>query len=75
MRKEIFKFNSGGTNLAELEMRNDSPTHYREIRFNMYKPKAMKLLFSKITLKQNYNEKVILYGEAIRHFGRWTKEK
>ena len=72
-QKVLFKFE--GTNLAELEMRNDSSTHYREIRFNMYKPKAMKLLFSKITLKQDYNEKVILYGEATRHFGRWNKVK
>lgn len=70
-QKVVFRFD--GTNLAELEMRNDSPIHYREIRFNMYKPKAMKLLFSKITLKQNYNEKVILYGETIKHFGRWDK--
>ena len=72
-QKVVFRF--GGTNLAELEMRNDSVTHYREIRFNMYKPKAMKLLFSKITLKHNYNDKVILYGEATRHFGRWNKSK
>ncbi len=72
-QKVIFKFE--GTNLAELEMRNDSLIHYREIRFNMYKPKAMKLLFSKITLTQNYNKKVILYGEAIKHFGRWNNPK
>ncbi len=70
-QKVIFKF--GGTNLAELEMRNDSPTHYREIRFNMVKPKAMKLFFAKITHTQNYNDKVILYGEAIKHFGHWGK--
>ncbi|MBI2476451.1 MAG: hypothetical protein HYV67_04400 [Candidatus Taylorbacteria bacterium] len=70
-QKVIFRFE--GTNLAELEMRNDSPIHYREMRFNMYKPKAMKLLFSKITTTQNYNKKVILYGEAIKHFGHWKK--
>ncbi len=70
-QKVIFKFE--GTNLAELEMRNDSPVHYREIRFNMYKPKAMRLLFSKITSTKSYNKKVILYGEAIKHFGRWNK--
>lgn len=70
-QKVIFRFES--TNLAELEMRNDSPIHYREMRFNMYKPKAMKLLFSKITSTKNYNKKVILYGEAVRHFGRWDK--
>lgn len=70
-QKVLFKFE--GTNLAELEMRNDSPVHYREIRFNMVKPKAMKLLFSKITLAKNYNDKVILYGDAIKHFGHWNK--
>lgn len=72
-QKVIFKFE--GTNLCELEMRNDTKTHYREIRFNMYKSKAMKLLFSKITLKRNYNDDVIMYGEAIKHFGRWNKSK
>lgn len=71
-QKVIFKFE--GTNLAELEMRNDSVVHYREIRFNMYKPKAMKLLFSKIEPKKEYNESVFLYGEAIKHFGRWKKQ-
>lgn len=70
-QKVIFKFE--GTNLAELEMRNDSPIHYREIRFNMVKPKAMRLLLSKITLTQQYNDTVILHGEAVRHFGRWKK--
>jgi hypothetical protein len=72
-QKVVFKF--GDTNLAELEMRNDSPNHYREIRFNMVKPKAMKLLFSKIATAHNYNDKVILYGEAIKHFGRWNMHK
>lgn len=70
-QKVIFKYE--GLNLAELEMRNDTPTHYREIRFNMIKPKAMKLLYSKITIKQKYNNVVVLYGEAIKHFGRWLK--
>lgn len=68
-QKVIFKYE--GTNLAELEMRNDSPKHYREIRFNMYKPKAMKLLFAKIKKEKEYNKDVILYGEAVKHFGRW----
>lgn len=69
-QKVILKY--AGTNLGEIEMRNDSQTHYREIRFNMYKLKAMKLLYSKITLKQNYNNDVIVYGEAIKRFGRWS---
>lgn len=68
-QKVILKYE--GVNLGEVEMRNDSVIHYREIRFNMVKPKMMKLLFSEITLKQNYNDRVIVYGEAIKHFGRW----
>ncbi len=63
-----------GTNLGEIEMRNDTAIHYREIRFNMIKRKAMNLLHSKITLKRNYNDEVIMYGEAIKHFGRWQRD-
>lgn len=70
-QKVILRY--AGTNLGEIEMRNDTVIHYREIRFNMIKQKAMKLLYSKITLKQNYNGGVIVYGEAIKHFGRWRK--
>ncbi|MFH2021778.1 MAG: hypothetical protein ABIJ33_00645 [Patescibacteria group bacterium] len=68
-QKVVFKYE--GTNLGEVEMRNDSPVHYREIRFNMVKPKAMKLLFDKITEKKKFNEEVIVYGDAIRRFGKW----
>jgi len=71
-QKVILKYE--GVNLGEIEMRNDSPVHYREIRFNMYKPKAMKLLFDEITLKKDFNDKVVMYGNAIRHFGRWTRK-
>ena len=70
-QKVLFKYQ--GTNLAELEMRNDSSKHYREIRFNMIKPKAMKLLFDKITDRRDYNDEVVLWGEAKRHFGNWSK--
>lgn len=73
-QKVVLKYQ--GVNLGEVEMRNDSLTHYREIRFNMLKPKAMKLLFENITIKKEYNDSVIVYGGAIKRFGRWThKEK
>ena len=65
-QKVIFKYM--GVNVAELEMRNDSLQHYREIRFNMYKPRAVALLLEKITSKEFYNEKVIVYGKAIKKF-------
>lgn len=58
-------------NLGEIEMRNDSEIHYREIRFNMLKPKVMELLFEKIPLARKFNEKVHVYGNAAKRFGRW----
>jgi hypothetical protein len=68
-QKVVFRYK--GKNLGEIEMRNDSPIHYREIRFNMVKPRAMNLLFDNISLKKQYNANVLVYGEAIKHFGRW----
>lgn len=67
-QKVIFKYED--LNLAELEMRNDSKIHYREIRFNMIKPRMMKLLFT-IPKTGHYNKKVFIYGEASKKFGKW----
>lgn len=61
-QKVIFKYE--GLNLAELEMRNDSPIHYRQIRFNMIKPRMMKLLFENIPVTKEINERVRVYGGA-----------
>ncbi|MBI5728921.1 MAG: hypothetical protein HY983_01585 [Candidatus Magasanikbacteria bacterium] len=72
-QKVIFLYN--GLNLAELEMRNDTRTHYREIRFNMIKPRAMALLLEKIPVVSSFNEKVIIHGNAIKKFGRWVRQK
>lgn len=71
-QKVIFKYN--GTNLAELEMRNDSPIHYRQIRFNMIKPRMMGLLFDKLPITKKYNNKVLVYGNASKKFGNWKKK-
>ena len=68
-QKVVLKYQ--GVNLGEVEMRNDSQTHYREIRFNMIKPKAMSLLFDNILTKENYSDSIIVYGEAIKRFGKW----
>jgi len=69
--KERFRYK--GKNLGELEMRNDSEIHYREVRFNMVKPKVMEILFEKIPLTKKLNNKVLMYGNAPRRFGRWNK--
>lgn len=70
-QKVLFRYN--GFNLGELEMRNESPIHYREVRFNMIKPKVMNLLFSKIRKAGQYNPMVYVYGNASKTFGRWKK--
>lgn len=71
-QKVIFLYE--GRNLAELEMRNDTKTHYREVRFNMIKPKAMALLLDKIPFTQEYSEKVVVHGNASKKFGRWKNK-
>jgi len=68
-QKVLFRYDRN--NIGELEMRNDSATHYQEIRFNMIKPKMMELLFDKIERIGTYNESVLLYGKTVRTFGRW----
>lgn len=68
-QKVIFKYE--GFNLGEIEMRNDSNIHYREIRFNMIKPRFMNLLFDNIEGKKKYNEFVFVHGDAIGKFGKW----
>lgn len=70
-QKVLFRYN--GLNLGELEMRNDSPIHYREIRFNMVKPRVMEALFTNIPLTNKYSNKVLVYGNATKRFGRWDK--
>ena len=65
----IFRYE--GRNVAELEMRNDSRLHYREVRFNMIVPRAMEMLLS-IEPQQVYSNDVVVYGGAIRTFGNWA---
>jgi len=72
-QKVIFKYN--GVNLAELEMRNDSPVHYREIRFNMLKIRAVNLFLNTIIDKKILKPNLIIYGQAIKRFGKWFKIK
>ncbi len=68
-QKVLFRYNE--RNLGELEMRNDSRGHYREVRFNMIKPKAMELLFLQIPMTKTFSQKVYVYGNANKRFGRW----
>lgn len=68
-QKVLFKYR--GNNLGELEMRNSGANHYKEILFVMNKLKVLDLLFEKIPTAKKFNDKVLLYGNAPRRFGRW----
>ena len=52
-------------------MRNDSEIHYREVKFWLDKKLIVNLLFEKIRRVYRYKDNVLVYGEAIKRFGRW----
>jgi hypothetical protein len=64
------KSNGKSKNLAELEVRNDSFTHYRQMRFNMYSADALSILTSRMESKLSkiQNNRIWLYGEACDRF-------
>ena len=70
-QKVLFRYQ--GYNVGELEMRNDSPVHYQQVRFNMNVIPAIKLLFGHIPItgKLRDSDIVIIHGTAIKKFGRW----
>lgn len=49
------------TNIVELEIRNDSPIHYRQVRFNMLREKALDLLLSQSQKHLELNENILIY--------------
>lgn len=62
-QKVIFKV-SGKTH-GEIEMRNDSKVHYREIKFWLDKKLTFSLLREVIEKNKTTRHKLILYGKAI----------
>jgi len=64
-------FRHGGQNVGELEMRNDSPGHYGEVRFNMNRPPCLALLDAVGFETDEWSPEVRLYGRSIRTFGHW----
>ena len=66
-QKVVFKYEN--KNLCEIEMRNDSKVHYREVRFNMLKKPALNLLKSEVELKkEECDGKILIYGKAAKKF-------
>ncbi|MEM4313626.1 MAG: hypothetical protein QXH95_06195 [Thermoplasmata archaeon] len=63
-QKVVFKFQN--KTIGEIEMRNDSEIHYRELKFWLDKKLSFQLLSSEIKPNKILNTKIILYGGAIR---------
>lgn len=67
-QKVIFKLPDSGTTLGEIEMRNDSEVHYREVKFWMDREKTLHLLKDKIKPAKKKSDRVITYGKAVSRF-------
>ncbi|MDI6733301.1 MAG: hypothetical protein QME51_08920 [Planctomycetota bacterium] len=67
-QKVVFKINN--KTVGEIEMRNDSNVHYRQVKFWLNKKQIVALLFNEITEVKKHNDKVLVYGTAIKKFWR-----
>jgi hypothetical protein len=70
-QKVVFKFS--GKTIGEIEMRNDSNIHYREVKFWLGKNQTLNLLKSKIPQKRKVKENLILYGTTINKIKKYLK--
>jgi hypothetical protein len=68
-QKVLLRYSKGDKekNIVEIEIRNDSEQHYREVRFNMFSKDFLALLLGENAALQSrkLREGVILYGMAI----------
>ncbi|MGB4298431.1 MAG: hypothetical protein WBK32_02255 [Candidatus Saccharicenans sp.] len=67
-QKVVFKYLN--RTIGEIEMRNDSDLHYREVKFWLAKNLTFELLTYNIKAKKKFRSKIILYGGAINKFKR-----
>lgn len=56
---------------GEIEMRNDSEVHYREVKFWLDKKLTFNLLKSKIKKFKKLNKGLILYGTSIKKLKKY----
>ena len=59
--------------IGEIEMRNDSIVHFKEIKFWMSKNKTFELLKANISPAKKVKSKLFLYGKALKTFKRYEK--
>lgn len=71
-QKVLFK---SSTNIGEIEVRNDSTLHYKEIKFRLNAKKTLDILTSNLknfdlpsTINKIPNDRIYRYGKAIKKF-------
>jgi hypothetical protein len=77
-QKTILKFRKGKRekNLIEIEIRNDSDIHYRQVRFNMYASDALSVLVERLKDNQRQiSSSVLSYGRAAELLEPLTRQK
>ncbi|MFN3821137.1 MAG: hypothetical protein ACK4OO_02285, partial [bacterium] len=72
-QKVIFRFL--GRTHGEIEMRNDSDAHYRQVKFWLDKKLTLKLLITQINKPQYFKSRIILYGKAIKKLSKMGKKE
>lgn len=68
-QKVLFQYQ--GSNVGELEMRNDSVKHYAQVRFNMNKQPCLQMLYDSDLRGNIWSPEITTYGKATKNFGRW----
>lgn len=67
-QKVIFKLSDRDITIGEIEMRNDSDVHYRQVKFWMDRAITLELLKEKISPSRKKTENIITYGKAATRF-------
>ncbi|MGQ9534055.1 MAG: hypothetical protein ACUVTF_02320, partial [bacterium] len=68
-QKVVFKVD--GKTHGEIEMRNDSDVHYREIKFWLDKNLTCNLLKAQIKQVKSLTQRIFLHGKAIIKLSRY----
>ena len=64
-QKVVLKSKINGKQIGEIELRNDSPKHYREMKFRLNSPAVMNILLNNIKPSKQLKPNVTVYGKAI----------
>lgn len=67
-QKVIFKLTDKDITLGEIEMRNDSQVHYRQVKFWLDRELTLDLFKDKIKPAKRKSEQIIVYGKAANKF-------